>query len=99
MIEAYGAHAVARYMGFVQANAEACVRRAIGRLTDGAARVPMDGGGEIVVEITVDAAAGEAVLDFTGTSAQLPSNFNAPPPSSTPRRSMSSAPWWTTTSR
>ena len=36
------------------------------RAGDGAARVPMDGGGEIVVGVSVDAAAGEAVLDFTG---------------------------------
>jgi 5-oxoprolinase (ATP-hydrolysing) len=54
------------------------VRRAIGRLTDGEALVPMDGGGEIRVRTTVDTARGEAVLDFTGTSATLPSNFNAP---------------------
>jgi 5-oxoprolinase (ATP-hydrolysing) len=78
MIEAHGAEVVARYMGFVQDNAEACVRRAIGRLQNGSAREPIDGGGEIVVSITVDTAAGEAVLDFTGTSAVLPSNFNAP---------------------
>jgi 5-oxoprolinase (ATP-hydrolysing) len=30
------------------------------------------------VRITVDAAAREATIDFTGTSAQLPNNFNAP---------------------
>jgi 5-oxoprolinase (ATP-hydrolysing) len=54
------------------------VRRAIGALHDGSARVPMDGGGEIVVRISVDAARGEAVLDFTGSSRQLGSNFNAP---------------------
>ena len=78
MIESYGAVQVARYMGFVQDNAEASVRRAIGRLHDGAARVPMDGGGEIVIEIQVDAALGSATVDFTGTSAVLPSNFNAP---------------------
>jgi 5-oxoprolinase (ATP-hydrolysing) len=78
MIETHGAATVARYMGFVQDNAEACVRRAIARLTDGEARVPMDGGGEIVVRIRVDAQAGEAVLDFTGTSGVLDSNFNAP---------------------
>ena len=66
-------------MGFVQANAEAGVRRAIGVLKDGAARVPMDGGGEIVVRDQPSIAArGEAVLDFTGSSAQLASNFNAP---------------------
>jgi len=78
MIDAYGAEPVARYMGAVQANAEACVRRAVGRLANGGARVPMDGGGEVVVEITVDAAKGEAVLDLRGSSDQLASNFNAP---------------------
>jgi 5-oxoprolinase (ATP-hydrolysing) len=78
MIGTHGAAGVARYMGFVQDNAEASVRRAVGRLKDGAARTPMDGGGEIVVAITVDAEKGEATVDFTGTSAVLPSNFNAP---------------------
>ncbi|MCC7269059.1 MAG: hydantoinase B/oxoprolinase family protein, partial [Caulobacteraceae bacterium] len=79
MIEAFGGEAVARYMGFVQQNAEAAVRRAIGSLADGEARVPMDGGGEVAVRTTVDAAAGSAVLDFTGSAGQLASNFNAPP--------------------
>jgi 5-oxoprolinase (ATP-hydrolysing) len=78
MIEAYGSDAVARYMTFVQKNAEQAVRRAVGKLTDGEARVPMDGGGEIVVTITVDRQACEAVLDFTGSADQLGSNFNAP---------------------
>jgi 5-oxoprolinase (ATP-hydrolysing) len=78
MIESFGGETVARYMGLVQANAEACVRRAVGRLVDGKARIPMDGGGEVVVEITVDAAKGEAVLDFRGSSDELASNFNAP---------------------
>ncbi len=78
MIEAYGAEAVARYMTFVQKNAEQAVRRALTKLQDGEARVPMDGGGEIVVTIKVDAAAGEAVLDFSASADQLTSNFNAP---------------------
>jgi 5-oxoprolinase (ATP-hydrolysing) len=78
MIRAYGADAVARYMGFVQENAAEAVRRAVGRLSDGEARAPMDGGGEIVVRTTVDTAAREAVLDFTGSADQLGSNFNAP---------------------
>ena len=78
MIEAFGERTVARYMGFVQDNAEACVRRAVARLSDGAARITMDGGGEIVVRIAVDAAAGEASIDFSGTSGVLASNFNAP---------------------
>jgi 5-oxoprolinase (ATP-hydrolysing) len=78
LIAEHGLGEVARYMGFVQANAEAAVRRAIGVLKDGSARAPMDGGGEIVVVAGVDAAKREAVLDFTGSSAQLASNFNAP---------------------
>ncbi|HEX5379781.1 MAG TPA: hydantoinase B/oxoprolinase family protein, partial [Phenylobacterium sp.] len=78
MIRAFGAPVVARYMTFVQDNAAQAVRRAVGRLRDGQARVPMDGGGEIVVVTTVDAARGEATLDFTGSADQLGSNFNAP---------------------
>ena len=78
MIAEHGPRTVAAYMGFVQQNAEAAVRRAVTKLSDGHARVPLDGGGEIVVSIAVDAAAGEAVIDFTGTSGVLPSNFNAP---------------------
>ncbi len=78
MIAAHGDEAVARYMGFVQQNAALAVRRALGRLSDGEARVPMDGGGEIVVTTTVDAQAGAATLDFTGSAGQLPTNFNAP---------------------
>jgi 5-oxoprolinase (ATP-hydrolysing) len=78
MIATYGAQAVARYMTFVQENAAAAVRRAVGKLSDGAARVPMDGGGEIVVTTTVDAAAGEATLDFRDSADQVPTNFNGP---------------------
>ena len=78
MIEARGANEVARYMDHVQANAEACVRRAVRSLRNGSARVAMDGGGEIVVDIAVDADAGEATLDFRGSADQLTSNFNAP---------------------
>ena len=78
MIRTYGRDAVARYMTFVQENAAAAVRRAVGKLTDGAARVPMDGGGEIVVATTVDAAAGKATLDFTASADQVATNFNAP---------------------
>ena len=78
MIAAFGGDTVARYMGFVQQNAAAAVRRALGRLSDGRAEVPMDGGGRIVVRTQVDAAAGSAVLDFTASADQLPTNFNAP---------------------
>jgi len=78
MIRSYGEDAVARYMGFVQQNAAEAVRRAVGRLSDGEGHAPMDGGGGIVVRTTVNAAAREAVLDFTGSADQVASNFNAP---------------------
>jgi 5-oxoprolinase (ATP-hydrolysing) len=78
MIRTHGPDAVARYMGFVQENAAQAVRRAIGKLSDGQACAPMDGGGQIVVRTTVDAEAGEATLDFTASADQLGSNFNAP---------------------
>jgi 5-oxoprolinase (ATP-hydrolysing) len=78
MIRGYGADAVARYMTFVQQNAAAAVRRAVGKLTNGQARIPVDGGGEIVVTTTVDAAAGTATLDFRDSADQLPTNFNGP---------------------
>jgi 5-oxoprolinase (ATP-hydrolysing) len=38
----------------------------------------MDNGGRIVVAVRVDRAPRTATIDFTGTSAQLPGNFNAP---------------------
>jgi 5-oxoprolinase (ATP-hydrolysing) len=66
------------YMGHVQDNAEACMRRAIGRLRDGAFRYEMDSGQQVAVRIRVDREAGAASVDFTGTSPQQPNNFNAP---------------------
>jgi hypothetical protein len=38
----------------------------------------MDNGAKVAVSIRVDRAARSATFDFTGTSAQLPDNFNAP---------------------
>ena len=66
------------FMQAVQANAAASVRSALGRLRDGAFRYEMDGGQVIAVRVTLDRARGVARVDFTGTSAQGPHNFNAP---------------------
>ncbi|WP_313394907.1 hydantoinase B/oxoprolinase family protein [Sphingobium yanoikuyae] len=74
----YGADVVAAYMGHVQDQAEAAVRRLIDRLSDGHYRYAMDNGAEVVVSVTIDRAARGATVDFTGTSDQLPGNFNAP---------------------
>jgi len=78
MIDTFGRETVLAYMAHVQANAEASVRQVIGSLKDGACIYPLDDGSQIAVKITVDAEAGEAVLDFTGTSPQHPMNYNAP---------------------
>ncbi len=74
----YGSDVVAAYMRHVQDNAEDAVRRAIGRLEDGAFEMAMDGGMTIRVAVTVDRAARSAGIDFTGTSPQAANNFNAP---------------------
>lgn len=78
MVDTFGLDTVLAYMGHVQANAEASVRRVIGRLKDGAFEYPLDEGQVIRVKVTVDAEKGEAVIDWTGTSAQTANNYNAP---------------------
>ena len=74
----YGADVVAAYMRHVLANAEESVRRLLGRLDDGAFDYEMDNGAHVRVRIRIDKQARSATFDFTGTSAQLPDNFNAP---------------------
>jgi 5-oxoprolinase (ATP-hydrolysing) len=78
MVAQFGLDVVHAYMRHVQDNAEEAVRRVIGALHDGQCRYETDGGAVISVAVRVDRAARSAEIDFTGTSAQLPGNFNAP---------------------
>jgi 5-oxoprolinase (ATP-hydrolysing) len=78
MVRHFGAEVVEAYMRHVQDNAEEAVRRVLDVLRDGAFAYEMDDGATIRVRITIDKAARSATIDFTGTSAQLPNNFNAP---------------------
>ncbi|MBR1217569.1 hydantoinase B/oxoprolinase family protein [Bradyrhizobium sp. U87765 SZCCT0131] len=80
MIGYFGMDVVRAYMGHVQDNAEESVRRVLDRLADGVFRYEIDQGSVIEVKITVDKRTREATVDFTGTSAQRPDNFNAPAP-------------------
>jgi 5-oxoprolinase (ATP-hydrolysing) len=80
MTRHYGLDVVHAYMGHVQDNAEAAVRARIGELSDGTFEYEMDNGAVIRVAIRIDAARRAATIDFTGTSAQQPNNFNAPLP-------------------
>ena len=54
------------------------MRRLLDRLDDGEFAYAMDNGAEVRVAIRIDRAARSATFDFTGTSAQLADNFNAP---------------------
>lgn len=74
----HGLDVVQAYMGHVQADAEEAVRVAVGGLNDGHFRYEMDDGAAVEVRVTIDRAARNATVDFTGTSPQQPSNFNAP---------------------
>ena len=78
MVGHYGLDLVHAYMGHVQDNAEESVRRVIDVLHDGEFSYAMDHGAVIRVVVRIDKAARRAVIDFTGTSAQLDNNFNAP---------------------
>ncbi|HEX5631771.1 MAG TPA: hydantoinase B/oxoprolinase family protein, partial [Gemmatimonadales bacterium] len=78
MVGQFGLDVVQAYMRHVQDNAEESVRRVVTRLADGDFALELDNGARIQVAIRVDAAERSAVIDFTGTSAQLANNFNAP---------------------
>ena len=89
MVSHYGAVTVQAYMGFVRDNAELSIRKAIANLVKEKGKgqkekderkfvYPVDNGSRIVVSVSLDAVTRSAKIDFTGTSAQLGNNFNAP---------------------
>jgi 5-oxoprolinase (ATP-hydrolysing) len=71
---------VKAYMQHVQDNAAESVRRVIDRIHDAEFAYEMDQSTLIKVRITVDKSKREATVDFTGTSPQQNTNFNAPEP-------------------
>src|SRR5262249_18392847 len=80
MVGLFGLDVVHAYMQHVQDNADESVRRVLDRLRDCEFTYEMDQGNKIAVKITVDKDKREATVDFTGTSPQQPTNFNAPGP-------------------
>jgi 5-oxoprolinase (ATP-hydrolysing) len=80
MVTLFTMPVVQAYMQHVQDNAAESVRRVIDRLHDSEFSYEMDQGTFIKVKITVDKEKREATVDFTGTSEQQPTNFNAPEP-------------------
>ena len=77
-MQRHGPETLIRYLGFVRDNAALAVRRLIDRLQDGSFRYELDSGELLQVTIEVDRQRREAKIDFTGTSRQSRSNFNAP---------------------
>ena len=80
MVKHFTLPVVKAYMKHVQDNAAESVRRVIDRLHDSSFEYPMDLGTTIRVKISVDKEKREATVDFTGTSEQQNTNFNAPEP-------------------
>jgi 5-oxoprolinase (ATP-hydrolysing) len=78
MVDQFGLETVMAYMGHVQDNAEESVRRVIDVLQPGAFSYEMDDGSVIKVAVSIDHDRRQATVDFTGTSAQQETNFNAP---------------------
>jgi 5-oxoprolinase (ATP-hydrolysing) len=85
MVAQFGLDVVRAYMGHVQDNAEELVRQRITALRDADFVYEMDPGydgepREIRVKVSVDHEARSARIDFTGTTAELATNYNAPEP-------------------
>ncbi|PJX27659.1 5-oxoprolinase [Advenella sp. S44] len=78
MCDNFGLEVVQAYMQHVQDNAEASVRRVIPLLCDGRYTYKLDNGAVIQVAIRIHDDRESVTVDFTGSSAQLTNNFNAP---------------------
>ena len=78
MVDHYSLATVQAYMGHVQDNAAAVVSRALRSFSGGRFVQRLDVGAEIAVTVSVERSKGTARIDFSGSSGQLRSNFNAP---------------------
>ncbi|KAI3837697.1 hypothetical protein MKW98_027056 [Papaver atlanticum] len=93
LIEQYGLDVVQAYMTHVQTNAEEAVREMLksvaSKVASKSSNIPkdivtieeedfMDDGSVIHLKLTIDTQKGEAFFDFSGTSAEVYGNWNAP---------------------
>jgi 5-oxoprolinase (ATP-hydrolysing) len=72
----FGADVVAAYMDHMIDAAESSVQQALKKLKSGSFCYPMDDGSKIQVAVSITN--DKALVDFTGSSPQQSSNFNAP---------------------
>jgi 5-oxoprolinase (ATP-hydrolysing) len=80
LVAEFGLAAVSAYMSHVQENAEEAMRRLVALLDDGHFRVETDQESVVEVRLTIDKSNRSARIDFSGTSPEQASNFNAPEP-------------------
>jgi 5-oxoprolinase (ATP-hydrolysing) len=78
LMDYYSGATVKAYMGYIQLSANLAVKRVIAKLTDSQFSLTLDSGASIAVAIRVNDSRDEVTIDFTGTSEQQPTNFNAP---------------------
>lgn len=78
MVNYFGLETVRTYMRHIQDNAETEVRTMLRTLHDGNFVYPLDNGVVIKVRISIAKDKQSAVVDFTGSSMQSETNFNAP---------------------
>ncbi len=73
----FGLPTVQSYMKHVMDNGESCVRSLLPKIKPNSIEVPMDNGSLIRLQLRLEG--GRMVFDFSGTSDQCDTNFNAPP--------------------
>ena len=78
IVARYSWDVVRNYMRHVMDNAEAATRAAILRLRDASFDYTMDDGTPLKIALKINHKDASAVIDFTGTGAAGPNNFNAP---------------------
>ena len=78
LVEQYGIDVVHAYMRHIRANAALSVKKVLPLLTAGSFSYALDDGSVIHVAIDIDKDKQQAKIDFTGSAAQHPGNFNAP---------------------
>ncbi len=78
LVKKHGLTKVHAYMAFIQDSAEQAIQKVIKKLKDNHFVHEVDSGAKIHVSIKVSPNKERVTIDFTGTSKQQSSNFNAP---------------------
>ncbi|MCY1315163.1 Hydantoinase B/oxoprolinase [compost metagenome] len=79
LISEFGEEVVVSYGSYIQDVSEEELRRIVHRIPEGEFTCKHDMGHQVSVKITVDKERRSIKVDFTGTSPQVETNFNAPP--------------------